>query len=59
MSTKIRNKFTRRTGELKKRNPEKVVMDMHYHPKTFRSKKQELQELDAEYEIQEYFNDYE
>jgi hypothetical protein len=59
MSTKIRNKYTRRTGELKKRNPEKVVMDRYYHPKTFRSRKQELQELDADYEIQEYFDDYE
>ena len=56
MSIKIRNKYTRRTGELKKRNPEKVVMDRYYHPRTFKSRRQELQELDADYEIQEYLD---
>ena len=52
MSTK--NK--RRSSPKKRRNPEKVVMDKYYHPKTFRSRKRTLSATDADKEIKEYLN---
>ena len=52
MSTK--NK--RRSSPKKRRNPEKVVMDKYYHPKTFRSRKRTLSATDADKEIKEYLD---
>jgi len=39
---------------LKTRNPEKVVMDMYYHPKVYRSRKRSLGAKEAEQEIKDY-----
>ena len=50
MSTK--NK--RRSSPKKRRNPEKVVMDKYYHPKTFRSRKRTLSAKDADREIKDF-----
>jgi len=38
----------------KKRNPEKVVMDRHYPPKVYRSRKRSLGAKEAEQEIKDY-----
>jgi hypothetical protein len=39
----------------KTRNPEKVVMDRHYHPKVFRRQKRKLEDDVVLNEIKEYY----
>jgi hypothetical protein len=40
----------------KTRNPEKVIMDRHYHPKVFRRQKRKLEDDVILNEIKEYYD---
>lgn len=51
---KVMSTKNKRRSPRKRRNPEKVVMDKYYHPKTFRSRKRTLSATDADKELKEY-----
>ena len=54
MKNYIRNKYTRRTGQLKKLNPVVTVMDKNHKPKVFKSKKETLVELELDQQLHDY-----
>lgn len=48
------SKHRAKSKRIKKRNPEKVVMDRYYHPKVFRRSKRTLEAQEIDREITDY-----
>ena len=49
-------KSKKKVNEFKARNPEKIIMDRYYRPKTFKSKKISLKVDDIDQELKDFFN---